>query len=211
MDDLRALSDEQLRQLAFAGNADAEELLIKKYTAAVRAMSRPYFLAGGDSEDLIQEGMLGLISAIRTYDTNGGASFRTYSELCIKRRLLSAIRNASKGKSISLDDCLPLESPLFDESSNPAVMPLNDVSLRGPEQLIIDREETDKLFSSFTGILSRFEANVLRYYLKGMSYREIADALDKQDKAVDNAVQRIRRKLAQFHKTHSDSGIRRRK
>ncbi|MBO4330857.1 MAG: sigma-70 family RNA polymerase sigma factor [Oscillospiraceae bacterium] len=204
MDDFRRLTDEQLRQLACSGSAEAEEYLISKYARVIRALSRPLYLAGGDSEDLLQEGMLGLISAIRSYDAAGGASFRTYSELCIRRRLLTAVRNASHGKSIPLDNCLSLESPLFDENLIFPTPAPSGVSLRGPEQIIIDREETDKLFRTFTDILSHFEADVLSLYLSGMSYGEIAEQLHRPVKAVDNAVQRIKRKLSRFRETNGD-------
>ncbi|MBP5166728.1 MAG: sigma-70 family RNA polymerase sigma factor [Oscillospiraceae bacterium] len=204
MDDFQQLTDEQLQQLARSGAAGAEEYLIAKYARVIRALSRPFFLTGGDSEDLLQEGMLGLISAIRSYNAEGGASFRTYSELCIKRRLLTAVRDANNGKSISLDNCLSLESPLFDENQTLLTSAGRGVSLRGPEQILIDREETDKLFRTFTDILSRFEADVMNLYLSGMSYREIAEQLHRPDKAVDNAVQRIRRKLSRFRETNGD-------
>ncbi|MCR4771138.1 MAG: sigma-70 family RNA polymerase sigma factor [Oscillospiraceae bacterium] len=204
MDDFQHLTDEQLQQLSRSGSAGAEEYLIAKYARVIRALSRPYFLTGGDSEDLLQEGMLGLISAIRSYDAEGGASFRTYSELCVKRRLLTAVRNANHGKSISLDNCLSLESPLFDENQTLLTTAVSGVGLRGPEQILIDREETDKLFRLFTDILSHFEADVLNLYLSGMSYREIAEQLHRPEKAIDNAVQRIRRKLSRFRETNGD-------
>lgn len=200
MNDNCTYSDEELQSFAINGDAQAEELLIKRYSRIVRALARPYFLAGGDSEDLIQEGMLGLISAVRSYDASAGASFRTYSELCIKRRLLTAIRNAAGGKSVSLNDCLSLESHLFDEELSQAAYAVREADLRGPEEMVIDREETDKFYTAFLCLLSGFEADVLGYYLGGMSYREIAEITDRPAKSVDNAVQRIRRKLAQFQK-----------
>jgi RNA polymerase sporulation-specific sigma factor len=206
MNDNCTYSDEELQSFAINGDAQAEELLIKRYSRIVRALARPYFLAGGDSEDLIQEGMLGLISAVRSYDASAGASFRTYSELCIKRRLLTAIRNAAGGKSVSLNDCLSLESPLFDEELSQAAYAVREADLRGPEEMVIDREETDKFYNAFLCLLSGFEADVLGYYLDGMSYREIAEITDRPAKSVDNAVQRIRRKLAQFQRNKiSDS------
>ncbi len=221
MDDICKLSDEELQRLAVSGDAEAENELIKKYIRIVRALARPYFLAGGDSEDLIQEGMLGLISAVRNYNAAFGASFRTYSELCIKRRLLTAVRNAAGGRSVSLDDCLSLESPLFDEDRTQAAYAALDenlrladlreadlriANLRGPEELVIDREETEKFYAAFLCLLSGFEADVLKYYLSGMSYGEIADRVDRPVKSVDNAVQRIRRKLAQYQAQKSKQG-----
>ncbi len=188
--------DEALQALAAAGDSRAEELLIRRYGRIVRSLARPLFLTGGDSEDLTQEGMLGLLSAIRTYDPEAGASFRTYSELCIRRRLLSAIRNASGKRNISLDDCISLESPLFDENQSQTAYALRNDTLRGPEEMVIDREEAQKVYRSVTDVLSGFEQKVLGCYLSGMSYREIAGSIGKTEKAVDNAVQRIRRKIA---------------
>lgn len=189
-------SDELLHQLAISGDLEAEDALIRKYSALVRACARPYFLAGGDSEDLIQEGMLGLLSAVREYRPEGGASFRTFAELCIRRRLFTAIKTASGRKNVSLNECLSLD-PFFDENQAHAAYVLRDAFQRGPEELVIDRERTDEFLSSFLLCLSKYEAEVLGFYLKGMSYQEIASEVNRSIKSVDNAVQRIRRKLAQ--------------
>ncbi len=192
------LSDEQLQALSLAGNSEAEDLLIGRYTRVVKALARPFFLAGADSEDLMQEGMLGLISALRTYDPGQGASFRTYSQLCIRRRLITAVRNASSSNNVSLDDCLSLESPLFDETKPDMAYGLRIDSPPRPEELVIDKENTQTLFQNVYSILSKYEQIVLRCYLSGMSYREIATMTQKTGKAVDNAIQRIRRKVSRL-------------
>ena len=192
------LSDETLQALSASGNNEAEDLLIRRYTRVVKALARPFFLAGADSEDLIQEGMLGLLSALRTYDPKSETSFKTYSQLCIRRRLVSAVRNATRKKTVSLDDCLSLESPLFDETQPEMAYGLRIDSPRRPEELVIDKENTQKLFQSVFGVLSKFEQQVLRSYLSGVSYREIAEMTNKTEKAVDNAVQRIRRKVSRL-------------
>ena len=192
------LSDEMLQKLSSSGNEEAEDLLIRRYARVVKALARPYFLAGADSEDLIQEGMLGLISALRSYDPQSEASFKTYSQLCIRRRLISAVRNASCKKTVSLDDCLSLESPLFDETQPEMAYGLRIDSPRRPEELVIDKENTQKLFQSVFQVLSQLEQQILRCYLSGMSYREIAEMTNNTEKAVDNAVQRIRRKASQL-------------
>ena len=192
------LSDEMLQKFSSSGNAEAEDCLIRRYTRVVKALARPFFLAGADSEDLIQEGMLGLLSAIRSFDPNSEASFKTYSQLCIRRRLISAVRNASRKKTVSLDDCLSLESPLFDETQPEMAYGLRFDSPRRPEELVIDKENTQKLFQSVFQILSPLEQQILRCYLSGMSYREIAEMTNKTEKAVDNAVQRIRRKASRL-------------
>ena len=196
MDKYKSISENELCVLAKEGDTQAEYALVQKYSSLVKACARPYFLAGGDSEDLIQEGMFGLISAIREFRPDGGASFRAFCELCIRRRLYTAIRSASTRKNISLDDCLSLQSPHFDENQAQAVNALCDAFKRGPEDLIIEKEGSDELLSSFLTCLSKLEAEVLGLYLKGLSYREIASRLNTSEKSVDNAVQRIRRKLA---------------
>ena len=192
------LSDEALQSLAVSGNSEAEDLLIRRYARVVKALARPFFLVGADSEDLIQEGMIGLLSAIRTYDPGSKASFKTYSQLCIRRKLISAVRNATCKKTVSLDDCLSLESPLFDETQPEMAYGLRIDSPRRPEELVIDKENTQKLFQRVFDVLSPFEQQVLRFYLSGMSYREIAEMTSKTEKAVDNAVQRIRRKVSRL-------------
>ncbi len=192
------LSDEALQSLAVSGNSEAEDLLIRRYARVVKALARPFFLAGADSEDLIQEGMLGLLSALRSYDPAAGASFKTYSQLCIRRKLISAVRSASYSKNVSLDDCLSLESPLFDESQPDMAYGLRIDSPPRPEELVIEKENTQTLFQRVFDVLSKYEQQVLRCYLSGMSYREIAEMTDKPEKAVDNAVQRIRRKVSRL-------------
>ena len=192
------LSDEMLQTMSASGNSEAEELLIRRYTRVVKALARPYFLAGASSEDLIQEGMIGLLSALRSYDPDGGASFKTYSRLCIRRRLITAVRSASYSKNVSLDDCLSLESPLFDETQPETAYGLRIDSPRRPEELVIDKESTQSLFQSVFNALSKYEQQVLRGFLDGMSYREIAEMTHKTEKAVDNAIQRIRRKLSRL-------------
>lgn len=195
------LSDEELHSRAVGGNAEAEEELIRRYGRVIRSIARPFFLTGGDGEDLFQEGMLGLLNAIRTYDVGKGIPFRSYSALCIRRRLVSAIRGASGSKNVSLDECLSLESSLFDED------PSQNRNLRGPEDLVIGREEAQKLLDDVFRHLSEFERKVLRCFLNGMSYREIAEITGKPEKSVDNAVQRIRRKIASIPSDPGDNSF----
>ena len=185
------VSDEELQKLAAGGNDEAVELLIRRYDRIILSLARPFFLNGGDRKDLLQEGMLGLLNAIRHYDPGEKASFRTFAVLCIRRRLYSALRS-SGGSSISLDECLSLESSLFDES------PSRNDSLRSPEDELIDREEARKRYESLVGCLSPLERSVLRCFLRGMSYREIAEYTHKSEKTVDNAIQRIRRKFKEL-------------
>ncbi len=188
-------SDESLCEKAASGDRMAEEVLVMRYNRLVRICARPYFLAGGDSEDLIQEGMLGLISAIRSYQADKAASFKTYAEICIKSRLKSAIKAASSGKHTPLNSYISFETPNFSEL-------LECLPKENPEDVLISREELREHFSIAKGYLSGFETKVLSYYLDGLSYQEIAAQVKRSPKSVDNAVQRIRRKLSQ----HFNSG-----
>ncbi|MBQ6412030.1 MAG: sigma-70 family RNA polymerase sigma factor, partial [Ruminococcus sp.] len=165
MIDFAALSDLQLQQMAVSGNREAEEVLVGRYMQLVRACSRPFFLAGGESEDLIQEGMFGLISAIRQYDPGNGAAFHTFAEHCIKRRLLSAIRSASRMKHFPLNDGLSLEQLSEDMSVPFAAIP--DYIQPSPEELVLARENKEELYSAFQNRLSKFEIQVLDLYLDG--------------------------------------------
>ena len=192
---LSAATDEQLAGLAAAGNREAEELLVSRYHQLVRACARPFFLAGGDSEDLIQEGMFGLIKAFREYSPEREASFRTYAEICIRNRLYSVLRAAVRDKHQPLNQSVSLDTPDFD--SNSYTSGTSNLAQRNPEDSLIDKEHTAALLSGVRKQLSEFEAKILGYYLDGLSCREIADTVGKSPKSVDNAVQRIRRKVAQ--------------
>jgi len=192
IDDHKSL---ELAQKAAGGDPAAEEVLVSEYVRLVRVCARPYFLAGGDGEDLIQEGMLGLLSAIRTFDPLKGVKFSTYAEFCVRRRIYSAIRSASGNKHTPLNSYISLESPQLDESSTQ-----NAYFLRDPEDYVISRERAGEVEKLLYGALSRFESGVLELYLEGTSYKDIAVRLDKPDKSIDNAVQRIRKKLAQILK-----------
>ena len=193
----RALGDEELCTRAAAGDRGAEEALVLRYNRLVRMCARPYFLAGGDSEDLIQEGMLGLLSAIREYDPGRSAAFRTYAEVCIKNRLYSAVKAASRNKHTPLNRSLSIETSLYGESGGEYARGSSGGHAKDPEEILLDRESFRERLEALMGQLSRFETGVLRLYLSGLSYTEIAVEVNKSPKAVDNAVQRIRRKLAQ--------------
>ena len=186
-------TSQELARRAFEGDTVAEEVLVSKYVRLVRACARPYFLAGGDSEDLIQEGMLGLLSAVRTFDPSKGAKFSTYAEFCVRRRIYSAIRSASGYKHTPLNSYISLESPQLDESNTQSAY-----FLRDPEDFVIARESAHEVEKLLYGALSRFESGVLELYLEGMSYKDMAARMGKTNKSVDNAVQRIRKKLAEI-------------
>ena len=191
---LDQLPDEALCLLASGGNAAAEEALVTRYHQFVRQCARPLFLAGGDSEDLIQEGMVGLLKAVREYDGSRDASFHTFAGLCIRTRLSSVLRDSTRNKHKPLNQSISFNAPGFD--SNSYASGTTQLSQRNPEDYLIDREYTAALLSGVRKQLSDFEAKILGYYLDGLSCREIAKLSGKSPKSVDNAVQRIRRKVA---------------
>ena len=194
MVDYAELADQELLRLLSEGDQAAEEVLAERYFHLVRACARPLFLAGGDSEDLIQEGMFGLLAAIRQFRPEEGASFRTYAEHCIRMRLYSAIKSASRLKHIPLNDGMSLEQ--LSEESNPRLSAIPEAFQRSPEDLVLARESKEELYLALSTRFSKMEREVLTWYLDGLSYQAIADKLGITPKAVDNAVQRIRRKLA---------------
>ena len=186
-DFLETLADEQLCAACQKGNRNAEDVLAARYHRLVRRIARPYFLAGGDNEDLLQEGMVGLIKAMREYDPAQSASFCTFAEVCIRRRLYSVLKSAASGKHQPLNQAIPLNPSFFDVS---LAFAQDD-----PEVLLIDREKTAGLLEYTCKQLSAFEAEILGYYLDGLTCREIAGTVGKPPKSVENAVQRIRRKI----------------
>lgn len=197
------LEDNELQKLAVQGDRLAEEQLVSKYMRLVRICARPLFLAGGDSEDLIQEGMFGLLSAIRQFDHEHNTSFKTFAECCIYNRLKSAVKSASSLKHIPLNDGVPLDSILSDESQTP-MSAYAELFQKSPEEQVLARENnkyTEELYLSLLNVLSKFEKEVLIHYLSGLSYKEIARAIAKDEKSVDNAIQRIRRKTARLLKS----------
>ena len=200
--DQNMLSDEDLCRQAASGDRLAEEILAVRYHRLVRICARPYFLAGGDSEDLIQEGMMGLLSAIREFIPEKGSSFRTYAETCIRNRILSAIRAAARDKHNPLNHYVSYETPLFDGNTDRYPFTASRSPQQNPEDMYISREERRERLGTLKGQLSGLEAKILALFLRGYSYAEIAVQVDRSPKAVDNAVQRIRRKVAR----HISSG-----
>ena len=197
MEDYESYSDEQLQKMAVSGDSMAEDALAGRYNRLVRICARPFFLAGGDSEDLTQEGMLGLLSAIREFHPSQNGSFKAYAELCIRRRIYSAIKTASRQKHIPLNSGVSLEDAFGndDRPSNTHTIP---ALRRTPEDQVLARESADEFFQTFSRCLSPFEQKVLHLYLDGFSYQSMAVSCGRDEKAIDNAIQRIRRKLARI-------------
>lgn len=188
------MTDEELQALAAERQSSAEEILAERYVRLVRICARPFFLSGGDSEDLIQEGMLGLLSAIREYDPAKGASFKTYAETCIRNRIQSAIRSAARKKHAPLNDGISLDDVLSDESQSLGTQFFQ----RSPEEQVLARETEREFISAYSRRLSKLEAQILDLYLNGLSYQEMSQLTGRDVKSVDNAIQRIRRKLAKL-------------
>ncbi len=197
MEDFTNQSDESLQAMAAAGDSRAEDALASRYVRLVRICARPFFLAGGDSEDLTQEGMLGLLSAIREYSPGQNTSFKAYAELCIQRRIYTAIKSAARKKHSPLNSGVSLEDAFGDETRTPNVHATLDLR-RITEDQVLAKENADDFYQTFSRYLSSLERRILTLYLEGHSYRSIAAQCGRDEKAVDNAIQRIRRKLARI-------------
>ncbi|MCI8336599.1 MAG: RNA polymerase sporulation sigma factor SigH [Peptococcaceae bacterium] len=191
--------DEQIVDLARDGQLAAQEYLIHKYKNFVRAKARSYFLIGADREDIIQEGMIGLYKAIRDFRGDKKASFRAFAELCITRQIITAIKTATRQKHIPLNSYVSLNKPIYDEDSDRTLMDIiAGGKITDPEELMISREEFEDIENKMGEILSSLEWKVLMYYLEGKSYQEIAQDLDRHVKSIDNALQRVKRKLEKY-------------
>jgi RNA polymerase sporulation-specific sigma factor len=194
-----AMLDEELIDDVRSGNTNALEYLINKYKNFVRAKARTYFLIGADREDIIQEGMIGLYKAIRDFREDKLSSFRAFAELCITRQIITAIKTATRQKHIPLNSYVSLNRPIFDEESDRTLMDIiGEDSISDPEEMIINREEFSGIESKMGEILSELEWEVLSLYLQGQSYQEIAEELDRHVKSIDNALQRVKRKLEKY-------------
>lgn len=192
--DYSGYTDEMLAGLSRSGDESAGSELARRYRPLIKRCTRPYFLLGGDTEDLIQEGMIGLVSSMRSYDAEGGSSFRSYAELCIRRRILDAIKAAGRLKHMPLNSGLSLDEL---DGSEDGTAALNEIKYSpSPEELVIEREQKDSLYLACRSILSPLERKVLSGYLEGLSYEEIAARCEKPVKSVDSALQRIRKKLS---------------
>lgn len=186
-------SDEELVKRARCGDQQAEEALVLRFGWLVRMCARPLFLMGGDSEDLVQEGMVGLITAIREYDSAKKASFRTFAEICIHNRLHSAVKAASRDKHAPLNRSVSFDS-VFSVEAEVEENRANDIS--DPELFFIQQENFQERMGQIYRQLSPLETRILQLYLSGLSYSEIASTCRRSVKSVDNAVQRIRRKAS---------------
>jgi RNA polymerase sporulation-specific sigma factor len=192
-------TDEQIVEMSHNGDSSAEEHLLDKYKNFVRSKARSYFLVGADHEDIVQEGMIGLYKAIRDYRPDKLSSFRAFAELCITRQIITAIKTATRQKHIPLNNYVSLNKPLYDEESDRTLL---DVILEGrtsdPEEMIINMENVGNIRAKISEVLSGLEQEVLNAYLDGRSYQEIAESLGRHVKSIDNALQRVKRKLEKY-------------
>ena len=197
----KSAKDEELVLMAQKGDDAAQEHLLNKYKSLVRAKSRAYFLIGADTEDIIQEGMIGLYKAVRDYNEERNASFRSFAELCVNRQMITAIKAATRQKHQPLNSYVSLNKPVYEEESEQTYMDFlqsSSDSLLNPETLLIGQENKHFLEDQMVKKLSSFETRVLVLYLQGRSYFEIARVLDKPEKSIDNALQRVKKKLEKF-------------
>lgn len=190
------------------GDLIAVEKIFLKYSNMVRLKARPYFLAGADYEDLIQEGMIGLFKAIRDYDFERVIPFKNFAEICVTRQIITAVRKYSSQKHQPLNSYISLNRPINDDGTeNTFIEILSGNTINNPESLLINREQYVQISERIMDILSKFEKTVFKLYMAGMSYDEISDALDKDYKAIDNALQRIKKKINKFIKENKKNNV----
>lgn len=188
--------DEEIAMEAKEGNKRAQEYLINKYQNFVKSKSKSYFLIGADKEDIYQEGMIGLYKAIRDFRPDKLASFKAFAELCVTRQIITAIKTATRQKHIPLNTYVSLNKPIYEEESDRTLLDvLAGLKVTDPEELVISNEEMKHIEKEIGQVLSDLEMEVLMSYLDGKSYQEIACDLDRHAKSIDNALQRVKRKL----------------
>ncbi|MCI6189273.1 MAG: RNA polymerase sporulation sigma factor SigH [Clostridium sp.] len=189
-------SDEEVVSEAQNGNNRAQEYLIAKYENFVKSKAKSYFLIGADKEDIYQEGMIGFYKAIRDFKIDKFTSFKAFAEICVTRQIITAIKTATRQKHIPLNTYVSLNKPIYeDESDRTLIDVLSSVAISDPEELIISQEQLKFIEEEIGKVLSELELEVLTSYLDGKSYQEIASDLDRHEKSIDNALQRVKRKL----------------
>ncbi len=193
------MSDEEIVRTAQEGSEEALDYILRKFRPAVTRKANSYFLAGADKDDIIQEGMIGLFKAVRDYRPDRDAVFRTFAEICITRQMISAVKSASRLKHTPLNSYISLDKPAHGDDYDQT---LSDMIAEGdasnPEDIIIGREQMEMVYVKMEELLSNFECRVLSLYLTGKSYNDIASALGKDSKSIDNALQRIKKKFEKY-------------
>lgn len=197
-------NDEELVRLAQHGDKDAEHAVVMRFMGLVRLKTRPYFLIGADNADLLQEGAIGLVSAIREYSTDRGGAFRPFAETCIVRQLFTAIKSATRKKHIPLNNYVSLDKSTYEDSDESESTLLDTMIQPGsvnPEDVFLEREEYRELVIRIEDELTELERDVLKLFIAGKSYGDIAEELGKTTKSVDNAIQRVKKKVSIILKT----------
>lgn len=190
------VAEENIVLEAKGGNTRAQEYIISKYENFVKAKARSYFLIGADKEDIYQEGMIGLYKAIRDFNVEKSNAFRSFAELCITRQIITAIKTATRQKHIPLNTYISLNKPVSEDESDRTLLDvISGMKITDPEELIISQEQKEYIEDEISKVLSELELEVLQSYLDGKSYQEIACDLDRHAKSIDNALQRVKRKL----------------
>ena len=193
------MDDEQLVLLAQQADGQAIEYLLNKYKNFVRSRARSYFLIGADHEDIVQEGMIGLFKAVRDYKPGKVSSFRAFAELCITRQIITAIKTATRQKHIPLNSYVSLNRPIYEEDSDRTLLDvITEDAPSNPEEMLIDREDLSVIEGRIGQMLSDLEKEVLIRYVEGKSYVEISEEMNRHVKSIDNALQRIKRKLQKY-------------
>lgn len=197
--DFGLMEDEDVVELAKSNNSLAVEYLLHKYKNLVRSKARTYFLIGADRDDIIQEGSIGLYKAIRDYQRDRLTSFKSFAEICIKRQMITAIKSATRQKHVPLNSYVSLNRPVYEEESDRTLMDIiSEGNSLDPMELFIGREDLKLMESKIVEMLSEFENEVLAAYIEGKKYQEIAKELHKDIKSIDNALQRIKRKVERY-------------
>lgn len=194
-----SLSDGELVQLSRGGDSFATEYLLKKYKNLVRQRARTYFLAGADRDDLVQEGMIGLYKAVRDFDFEKNAAFKSFAELCIKRQIITAVKASTRKKHIPLNSYVSLSKPVFDDERDSCLEELlSEMNQTDPEEIFFRKENAAAMDEKIEQVLSKLEKQVLSFYLEGKSYLEIAEIMNRPPKSIDNALQRIKKKMEKY-------------
>lgn len=190
------ISEDIIVKFAKDGNTKCMEILINKYKKFIQLKAKSYFLIGADKEDIYQEGLIGLYKAIRDYNSEKLSTFKGFAELCITRQIITAVKSATRQKHIPLNTYISLNKPVYDGESDKTLLDvMESLKISDPEELFVDREQISEIEKHVLKSLSKYEKIVLHYYVIGKSYQQIAYLLNRQPKSIDNAIQRIKRKL----------------
>ena len=194
-----SMSDEKLTDLIRSGDKCALEYLINKYKSLVNAKVGKYYMVGAEKEDIMQEGLIGLFKAIKNFNSEKHNSFKTFANLCIERQLITAIKSSNRQKHMPLNSYVSLNKPVFeDDGERTLIETINHDTVSDPEMLFISKEELNRIEGKINEILSPLELEVLHFYLQGKSYQQIAGILNKEVKSIDNALQRVKKKIEKF-------------